>query len=342
MIAQNVVAKNAKKPDATPMSRLPNQPRSPSGTPNKYPALKVRGLACALIGEDCVIQVEYRLMAEVVRSMAESIQGGLVQATQVARETAVRQSPNGIRFAVFGETGLDDADLTRMVQAVPSVIAAALARKIYYFVPLAMAEGRSGEPAGHRSGNEVTMVSAGYTAELADLAICHRNVALGAGSGANGDEGEGVFISSRLLSDRFSLAFEFFINVGHAFVDEAGVSESFAELAWNQAVADVRGETSQDAWEGRSLALGGGENAVRDGKPRVDEKAKTDFLEAAFSDAVAIYLLSLSVDFDYSELREREYPLLAPQALADRLRLAARLFPPNPDYEFAIRYRRRA
>jgi hypothetical protein len=266
--------------------------------------------------------------------MAESIQGGLVQATQVARETAVRQSPNGIRFAVFGETGLDDADLTRMVQAVPSVIAAALARKIYYFVPLAMAEGRS--------GNEVTMVSASYTAELADLAICHRNVALGAGSGANGDEGEGVFISSRLLSDRFSLAFEFFINVGHAFVDEAGVSESFAELAWNQAVADVRGETSQDAWEGRSLALGGGENAVRDGKPRIDEKAKTDFLEAAFSDAVAIYLLSLSVDFDYSELREREYPLLAPQALADRLRLAARLFPPNPDYEFAIRYRRRA
>ena len=66
------------------------------------------------------------------------------------------------------------------------------------------------------------------------------------------------------------------------------------------------------------------------------------FLEAAFSDAVAIYQLSLAVDFDYSELREREYPLLAPQALADRLRLVARLFPPNPSYEFAIRYRRRA
>jgi hypothetical protein len=124
-------------------------------------------------------------------------------------------------------------------------------------------------------------------------------------------------------------------------VDEAGVSESFAELVWSQAVADVRGETSLDAWESRILALGGGENAARDGKPRIDEKAKTDFLEAAFSDAVAIYQLSLSVDFDYSELREREYPLLAPQALAERLRLVAKLFPPNPDYEFAIRYRRR-
>ena len=184
------------------------------------------------------------------------------------------------------------------------------------------------------------MISPVYSTELADLAICHRNVTLPAeGSGA---ADEGVFISTRLLNDRFSLAFELFINVGHAFVDEAGVSESFAELAWNQAVADVRGETSQDSWESRALALGAGDGSTRDGRPRIDEKAKTDFLEAAFSDAVAIYLLSLSVDFDYSELREREYPLLAPQALADRLRLIAGLFPPNADYEFAIRYRRRA
>jgi hypothetical protein len=104
--------------------------------------------------------------------------------------------------------------------------------------------------------------------------------------GGSQDKGEGVFISTRLLSDRFSLAFEFFINVGHAFVDEAGVPESFGELAWNQAVADVRGETSLDAWENRAQAVGGGQNAERDGKPRIDEKAKTDYLEAAFSDAL--------------------------------------------------------
>jgi hypothetical protein len=273
--------------------------------------------------------------------MAGSLQGGLVMATQVAQEVELRTAPNGVRFAVFGETGLDDAELVRMVQAVPASIAAALAGKAYYFVPLAMAEGRVGESTGHRSGNEATMVAPAYTAELADLAICHRNVALAAGMLGKDSQGEGVFISTRLLSDRFSLAFEFFINVGHAFVNEAGVSESFAEMAWGQAMADVRGETSQDAWESRSLAIGGGD-ATRDGKPRIDEKAKTDFLEAAFSDAVAIYLLSLAVDFDYSELREREYPLLAPQALGERLRLVAKLFPPNADYEFAIRYRRRA
>ena len=274
--------------------------------------------------------------------MAEGVtsKGGLVLATQVAQETALRKSPNGIHFAAFGENGLDDGELARLVQAVPSTVASALARKTYYFVPLALAEGRGG-PAGHRSGNEATMISPTYSSELAELAICHRNVALAAGMGGSEDGGEGVFISTRLLSDRFSLAFELFINVGHAFVGEAGVSEAFAELVWNQATADVRGETSQDAWESRGLALGIGENATRDGKQRIDEKAKTDFLEAAFSDAAAIYMLSLAVDFDYSELREREYPLLAPQALAERLRLVARLFPPNPDYEFAIRYRRR-
>jgi len=76
--------------------------------------------------------------------------------------------------------------------------------------------------------------------------------------------------------------------------------------------------------------------------PAVDEKERALFVESAFSDAVAIYLLSLALDFDYSELREREYPLLAPTALAARLKLVAELFPPNAEYEFAVKYRRRA
>ncbi len=255
--------------------------------------------------------------------MAEGVQNGLVQATQVALETAVRKAPNGVNYASFGETSIDDHDLQRMVQAVPNAIAAALSRKTYYFVPLAISESRT---------SETTLVAPSYTPELGDQAICHRNVTL--------TDTEGVFISTRLLGDRFALAFEFFINVGHAFVDVAGVPEAFDQLVWNQVLADVRGETSQDAWESRAQALNGSATAGK--SPQVDEKAKSSFLEAAFSDAVAIYQLSLSVDFDYSELREREYPLLAPQPLAERLRLVAKLFPPNPGYEFAIRYRRRA
>jgi hypothetical protein len=256
--------------------------------------------------------------------MAEGVQSDLVQAAQVIHETTVRHAANGIRYASFGENNLEDKDLERMVQAVPIAIAGALTRKTYYFVPLALSD---------RRGSEATLVAPAYTPEFGDQAICHRNV--------THDGTEGIFISTRLLGDRFALAFEFFINVGHAFVDVIGVPEAFDQLVWGQALADVRGETSQDAWESRNLALAGKSEKI-DGKPAIDEKARNSFLESAFSDAVAIYQLSLSVDFDYSELREREYPLLAPQALADRLRLVARLFPANPSYEFAIRYRRRA
>jgi hypothetical protein len=257
--------------------------------------------------------------------MAEGVQSDLVQAAQVIHEASVRHAANGVAYASFGDNNLDDRDLERMVQAVPLAIAGALTRKTYYFVPLALSD---------RRGSEATLVAPAYSAELGDQAICHRNV--------SHDGTEGVFISTRLLGDRFALAFEFFINIAHAFVDIIGVPEAFDQLVWGQALADVRGETSQDAWENRSLSHAGGKAEKVDGRPVIDEKARNHFLESAFSDAVAIYQLSLSVDFDYSELREREYPLLAPQALADRLRLVARLFPPNPNYEFAIRYRRRA
>ena len=288
-------------------------------------------------------------MAEGAGIMAELIQTGLIPAAEVARQTPARQSPNGIHFATFGDIATSPADthadLERMIQAVPTAIAAALNRKTYYFVPLALAENQprtlqpDTPPAGHRTPHDETMISPIHTPDLADLAICHRNVDLAPAAGAK-ESTEGVFISTRLLSDRFSLAFEFFINAGHAFVDTAGVPESFNDLAWNQALADVRGETSHDAWETRNLAINAGD-PTSSSKPRIDEKSKTEFLEAAFADAVAIYLLSLAVDFDYSELREREYPLLAPQPLAERLRLVAKLFPPNPGYDFSIRYRRR-
>ncbi len=57
----------------------------------------------------CAIQVEYCFMAEGVHS-------GVVQAAQVIREAAVRQAPNGIRYAAFGDNNLEDKDLDRMVQ----------------------------------------------------------------------------------------------------------------------------------------------------------------------------------------------------------------------------------
>ena len=307
--------------------------------------------------------------------MAETVQTGvvrapqLVRAAQVAREAEVRQSANGFRFATYGETGVEAPDLDRMLEAVPEAIVAALKANTYYFVPLALREHADtfDHPAKTAKTPDHAMVAGAYTDEFGDAAICHRNVELGSGN-------HGVFISTRLMGDRFALSFEFFINVAHAFVDQAGVPEAFAELAWQQALADVRGETSLDAWEARNLALGRPANAEPEQPSRrarafassfgpasrsrvfggvapnlsasasaaVDEKERALFVESAFSDAVAIYLLSLALDFDYSELREREYPLLAPAALATRLKLVSELFPPNAEYEFAVKYRRRA
>ena len=141
-----------------------------------------------------------------------------------------------------------------------------------------------------------------------------------------------MFISTRLMDDRFSVAFEFYINVAHAFGEQAGVAESFADLTWKQAEDRVRGETSLDAFETRKLATTPGPQA---------EKARSEYQTAAFADAIAIYMLATFLDVDYHDLREREYPLLAPSALAERLRATAALFPPNPGFEFNVYYKRR-
>jgi hypothetical protein len=248
--------------------------------------------------------------------MASIPQLELWQAEKVASQVSVAQAPNGIHYAMWGETRISEADLERLVGAVPATLSAALEHRAYYFVPLALAD----------TGD--VMVAPGYTVDLGDRAICHRNAVFGST--------EAVFLSTRLVEDRFGLAFEFFINVAHNFVEAAGVPESFASLVWAQAEAQVRGETSQDAWETRRRAQDS--RATQKG---FDERSRNTYHESAFSDSLAIYMLALAVDFDYHDLREREYPLLAAPALAERLRHVAGLFPTNPGYEFQVLYRRK-
>ena len=248
--------------------------------------------------------------------MSASAQIELWHAEKVATQVTVAEAPNGIHYAAWGETRVSDTDLERLVGAVPATLSAALSNRAYYFVPLAIAD--TGE----------VMIAPSYTVDLGDRAICHRNATFGTT--------EAVFLSTRLVEDRFGLAFEFFINVAHNFVEITGVPESFSALAWSQAEAQVRGETSQDAWETRRRA-----QDSRAGQKVIDERSRSTYYESAFSDALAVYMLSLAVDFDYHDLREREYPLLAAPALAERLRHVAGLFPVNPGYEFQILYRRK-
>ena len=68
---------------------------------------------------------------------------------------------------------------------------------------------------------------------------------------------------------------------------------------------------------------------------------KGEYFDTIVADAVAIYMLSLFLDLDYYDLRERDYPLIAPSGLAERLRLVSELFPPSPGYEFQIFHRRK-
>ena len=245
----------------------------------------------------------------------------LWQAEKVATQASVVEAPNGIRYAGWGETRISEPDLERLVGAVPVALAPALADRAYYFVPLAIAD----------TGD--TLIAPSYSVELGDRAVCHRNATFGPMSA--------VFLSTRLVEDRFGLAFEFFINIGHNFVEAAGVPESFSSLAWAQAEAQVRGETSQDAWETRRRAQDVSSGQRNSNERLIDERARGSYFESSFSDALAIYMLSLAVDFDYHDLREREYPLLAPNALAERLRHVATLFPPNQGYDFQVLYRRK-
>jgi hypothetical protein len=307
--------------------------------------------------------------------MPEAAQTGLLPAREVARSTPLATAANGLHYASFGYTEVPADSLKQIVEAVPPLIAASLERRAYYFVPLAIGE------------TDETEIARGFSTDLSDRATCHRNLVADT---LLADNVECTFISARLMQDRFALAFEFFINIGHQLVDSANVPRSFQDLVWAQARADVRGETSQDAYEARiralevsgpanfaaSLATSNGRSetksetstgvslfasretqgsrsnpantraeSARAAGTRAETEQTSDeqavFFEAAFADTLAIYMLSLAMDLDYADLREREYPLLAAPALADRLRLTAQLFPPAPGYEFSIRYRRR-
>lgn len=231
---------------------------------------------------------------------------------EVLRLSPVQQASNGICFATNGEVNLTAAELQRMVDAVPAAIAGVMERKAFYFVPLTVADG------------EQTLIADRYDVQLSDKAVCHRNLTLG--------DAQCVFISTRLMDDRFSVAFEFYINVAHAFTEHTGFSQPFADLAWKQTLDKVRGETSLDAHELRKIITSTAPDA---------EKAKQEYFETTFADSIAIYLLSLYLDVDYYELRERDYPLLAAPALAERLRKVNELFPAPRGFEFNIFYKRR-
>lgn len=265
-------------------------------------------------------------MSDTVQSVpAGEIPAATIPVGEVLARAAAITANNGLRYATFGTLDSEgitvSGDLPRLAGTIPAVMTPALETTVFYFVPLVISPERGSSERGV-SSTPVTIASV-WSPDLADNAVCHRNVHL---SGH-----DGVLISARLQGDQFALAFELFLNAAHAFVDATGVPEAFSSLLASQLSANTRGETSHDAWEYRQKLT----------ETPADEKARTDFYETAYVDSLAIYLLSMFLDLDYADLREREYPLVAPAALAERLRCVHKLFPPNPGYTFEIRYRRR-
>src|SRR3954452_8940556 len=146
--------------------------------------------------------------------MTESVKAETHTPAEILRLAPVQQAANGVCYAHSGEITVSSSELERMVSAAPTAIAAALERKAYYFVPLTVSQG------------DETVIADRYDVTLSDNAVCHRNLTLG--------DSQCVFISTRLMDDKFSVAFEFYINVAHAVVERAGVSSTFSDLAWKQ------------------------------------------------------------------------------------------------------------
>ncbi|MEI9970287.1 MAG: hypothetical protein WDM87_17340 [Terracidiphilus sp.] len=178
------------------------------------------------------------------------------------------------------------------------------------------------------------LVAPAYTVELGDRAVCHRNATFG--------DTEAVFLSTRLVEDRFGLAFEFFINVAHNFVEVAGVPESFATLVgrkprhrFAEKPAWTHGRRARRALEPRNGGKTSGTNGI-------DERAPQRFFR--------VVILRRSCRL-YALARCR---LRLPRSARARVPAAGRprnwpsayvtwpfLFPSNVGYEFQIHYRRK-
>ena len=108
--------------------------------------------------------------------MAHTAQTELLPAAEVARQTPVEQSENGIFYATFGDHKLQPAELAQILGAVPRAVAAALKHRAYYFVPLTIyeQEGDTVPDDAHSSGE--TLIAPAHTTELSDREreICAR------------------------------------------------------------------------------------------------------------------------------------------------------------------------
>src|SRR4029077_16537653 len=123
-----------------------------------------RGVVKLLVGEISLSLMAAAADCARIPVMSQAASAITRPPAEVVRQTPVSQAPNGICYARSGDVTVPEADLERMVAAVPDAAAAALKRKAYYFVPLTVNQG------------DETVIADRYDVTLSDNAVCHRNL----------------------------------------------------------------------------------------------------------------------------------------------------------------------
>jgi len=243
---------------------------------------------------------------------------------EMLRSGQVRTAENGLVYAVVpaaaavvGEERSEERGeavgvLDRLVTAVPRSLVPRLGRSACYFVPWLLKQRRSVvvglEPAPE-----------GETRKE----LCHH---LDVKPGAN------LLLISLMFyeHDSYGLAMEFFDKVAYLAALEPDAREEFAQLLRRQIETGKPGEITAEAWEWRT--------GLAEANAAAQAEAWQNYLRAAETDALGLYMASLYTDIFYEDLFETEpgFPPLSPDLVYERVRAAERLYPANRGFNLQI------
>lgn len=238
---------------------------------------------------------------------------------EMLRSSQVRTGDNGLVYAVVtaapaanGNGHGAQRELERMVSAVPRDLVPRLGRSACYFVPWLVKQRRS------------VVVGLAPAAEgESRKELCHH---LDIKPGANL-----LLISLQYYEhDSYGLAMEFFDKIAYLAALEPDAREDFGQLLRQQLEAAKSGEITADAWEWRK--------GFAEASAAAQPEAWQNYLRAAETDAMGLYMASLYTDIFYEDLFEAApgFPPLAPELVYARVRAAERLYPANRGFNLQI------
>ncbi|MGH9415229.1 MAG: hypothetical protein ACRD01_01240 [Terriglobales bacterium] len=234
---------------------------------------------------------------------------------ETLRSGAVHTAENGFVYGIAGANG-HDRGLPHLVQTVPRTLVPRLGRSACYFVPFLYKQRRSVlvglEPAAEGENRKE---------------LCHHLDVK--------PSGNLLLISLNFYEhDDYGLAMEFFDKVAYLAALDPDPREDFEQLLRRQMEQGKPGELTQETWEWRQ--------ALAEAKPEAAAEAWRNYARAAQTDALGLYMAALYTDVFYEDLFEPggAPPPLAPAPVAERVRLAERLYPANRGFNLQLVHQR--